>query len=96
MHTDQYTRYTLPTVERKDYSVMIYGKTFLANKANKSDARAYKNFRKITTVQGDGNIPGCFLDYPYFNKHYKLIAGNSKKQQELDAEQYNKLSNTTK
>ena len=31
------------------------------------------------------NITGCLIDYPYFEKYYKLIAIDLSKQQKLDA-----------
>ena len=36
--------------------------------------------------QGDDYTTGCLLDYPYFKKHYKLIAIDLSKQQTLDAD----------
>ena len=38
------------------------------------------------TGQGDDYTTGCLLDYPYFNKYYKLIAIDISKQQTLDAD----------
>ena len=36
--------------------------------------------------KGDDYTTGCLLDYPYFKKHYKLIAIDLSKQQTLDAD----------
>ena len=33
----------------------------------------FENIWKITTCQGDVHITGCFLDYNYFSKCYKMI-----------------------
>ena len=52
----------------------------------KNDLRTYDNIRKIATGQGDDYIIGCLLDYPYFEKCYKLIAIDLSKQQKLDAD----------
>ena len=41
---------------------------------------------KIATDQGDDYTTGCFLDYNYFKKYYKMIASDLRKQQELDTD----------
>ena len=46
----------------------------------------YDNIRKITTDQGDDYTNGCLLDNPYFEKHFKLIAIDLSKQQNLDVD----------
>ena len=38
------------------------------------------------TGQGDDHLIGCLLDYPYFEKYYKLIAIDLSRQQKLDAD----------
>ena len=45
---------------------------------------------KITTGQGDDYTTGCLPDYPYFQKHYKLIPVNLSKHLMLIQKQYNK------
>ena len=45
-----------------------------------------KNIRKTAIGQGDDYTTGCLLDYPYFKDHYKRIAIDLSKQQELDAD----------
>ena len=77
-------RYYLPKVEIKDYNIMIDGKDFFDHPI-KNDKRAYENIRKIATGQGDDYTTGCFLDYSYFNNHYKMIAIDLSKQQVFDA-----------
>ena len=47
-----HTRYYLPTVEIKDYSVMINGRKIF-DQSVKSDIRAYENIRAIFVCQGD-------------------------------------------
>ena len=46
----------------------------------------YENIRKIATGQGDDYTTGCLLDYNYFKNHYKMIATDLSKQQELEAD----------
>ena len=52
---------------------MIDGKIFF-DQPIKNDKLTYGNIRKITTSQGDDYTTGCFLDYTYFKKYYKMIA----------------------
>ena len=47
--------------------------------------KTYDNIQKFATGQGDDYTTVCFLDYPYFKDHYKMIAIDSNKQQVLDA-----------
>ena len=77
-------QYYLPTVDIKDYNVMINGNKFF-DQPIKSDLKTYDNIRKIATAQDDHYTTGCILDYPYFKKYCKLIAIDLSKQQKLDA-----------
>ena len=52
----------------------------------KHDIRKYGNMRKVSTSQGDDYTAGCLLDYNYFEEHYKMIAIDLSKQQELDSD----------
>ena len=52
----------------------------------KHDIRKYDNMRKVSTSQGDDYTAGCLLDYNYFEEHYKMIAIDLSKQQELDSD----------
>ena len=70
-------------MEIKDYHVMIDGRNFF-DQPIKNDLKTYDNIRKIATGQGDDYTTGCLLDYPYFEKYYKLIAIDLSKQQQLD------------
>ena len=83
---EQYTLNIFPTVEIKDYNVMIDGKIFF-DQPVKSSMRTYDNIQKIAKGQGDDYTTGCLLDYNYFNKQYKMIAIDLSKQQALDADQ---------
>ena len=60
-------------------------KTFFDQTA-KSDMRTFDKILKIATGQGDDHTTGCFLDYNYFNNHYKIIAIDLSKQQALDSD----------
>ena len=70
----------LPTVEIKDYNVMIDGRNFF-DQPIENDLKTYYNIRKIATGQGDDYTTGCLLDYTYFKKYSKLIAIDLSKQQ---------------
>ena len=77
--------YYLPNREIKDCNIMINGENFF-DQPIKSNKMAYKNIRKIATGQGDDNITGYLLDYPYFKDSYKMIAVDLSRQQALDAD----------
>ena len=64
--------YYLPTVEIKDYNIMINGKNFF-DQPIKNNKVTYENIRKIATGQGDDYTTGCLLDYSYFADTYKMI-----------------------
>ena len=78
-------RYYLPTVELKDYNIMINGENFF-DQPIKNNKVIYKNIRKIATGQGDDYTTGCLLGYSYFADTYKMIAVDLSKQQALDAD----------
>ena len=75
----------LPSVEIKDYNVMIDGRIFLDQRI-KNNLKSYNNIRKIATGQGDDYPTGYLLDYLYFKKYFKLLAIHLSKQQKLDAD----------
>ena len=77
--------YYLPTVEIKDYNIMINGENFF-DQIIKNNKATYENIRKIDLGQGDDYTTGCLLDYPYFADTYKMIAVDLSKQQALDAD----------
>ena len=77
-------QYYLPTVDIKDYNIMINGENFF-DQPIKNNKITY-NIRKIATGQGDDYTTGCLLDYPYFIDTYKMIAVDLSKQQALDAD----------
>ena len=65
--------YFLPTVEIKEYNVIINGRKCF-DQPLKDGERTYDNIRKITNSQGDHCITGCLLNYLYLKKHDKMIA----------------------
>ena len=71
--------YYLPTVEIKDYNIMINGENFF-DQPIKNNKVTYDNIRKIATGQGDSYTTGCLLDYSYFAGTYKMIAVDLSKQ----------------
>ena len=80
-----YKRYYIPTVEIKDYNIMINEENFF-DQPIKNNKLTYENIRKIATGQGDDYTTGCLLDYLYFADTYKMIAVDLSKQQALDAD----------
>ena len=78
-------RYYLPTVEIKDYNIMINGENFF-DQPIKNNKVTYENIRKIAIGQGDDYTTGCLLDYPYFLDTCKMIAVDLSKQRALDAD----------
>ena len=54
----------LPTLEKKDYNVIIDGRNSF-DQPIKNDLKTYENIRKISADQGDDYTTGCLLDYPY-------------------------------
>ena len=78
-------KYYLPTLEIKDYNIMINGESFFEQPI-KNNKVTYENIRKIATGKGDDYTTGCLLDYSYFANTYKMIAVDLSKQQALDAD----------
>ena len=78
-------RYYLPTVEIKDYNIVINGENFF-DQPIKNNKITYDNIRKIAISQGDDYTTGCLLGYPYFKDTYKMISVDLSKQQALDAD----------
>ena len=63
-------RYNLPTVEIKDYNMMINGENIF-DQPIQNNKVTYENIRKIPIGQGDDYTTGCLLDYSYFGNTYK-------------------------
>ena len=80
---ESHNQYHLPTVQIKDYNVIIDGRNFF-DQPIKNDLKTYDNIKKIVMGQGDDYTTGWLLDYSYFKKYYKLIAIDLSKQQDAD------------
>ena len=80
-----YDEYYLPTVEIKDYNIIINGENFF-DQPIKNNKVTYENIRNIATDQGDDYTTGCFLDYSYFADTYKMIVVDLSKQQAFDTD----------
>ena len=78
-------RYYLPTVEIKDYNVLINGESFF-DQPIKNNKVTYENIRKIAMGQGDDYTAGSLLNYQYIKDYYKMIVVDLSKQQALDAD----------
>ena len=86
MRIEQITKKSyLPTVEIKDYNIMINGENFF-DQPIKNNKVTHENIRKIATGQGDDYTTGCLLGYSYFVDTNKMIAVDLSKQQALDAD----------
>ena len=75
----------LPKITIEKYNVEIDGRNFYDQSINDS-IKQCEEVRKISTGQGDDYATGCFLDFAYFEKNYRLIAVYLRKQKALDAD----------
>ena len=62
-----YKEYFLPTIEIKNYNVMIDGQN---DQPAQNNLRTYDIIQKIAAGQGDDYITDCLLSYNYFNEFY--------------------------
>lgn len=85
-------RYFLPTIERKDYNLMIDGRIFF-DQSVKYDMRTYKINLKTANGQGGCCTTGYLLDYSYCKTYHKMIAIDLKKGKVLDADPEAKQQN---
>ena len=67
-HRRSYNRYFIPTVEIKDYNVMINGQSCFDDPV-KSDLKTNENIQKIETGKGNDYTTDCLLNFPYFKEH---------------------------
>ena len=77
-----YSKYYVPSVEIKDYNVLIDGNAFFELPV-KNIEETYEKITQITDHSGY-YTRGNLLDYEYFKEHYKLIAIDLSKQIELE------------
>ena len=83
------TKYYLPTVEIKDYNIMIdkyYDGQNVFDQPVKNYLNAYYKIWKLAIGQGSDYTTGCLLNYNYFNNYYKMITTDLSKQEALDAD----------
>ena len=78
-------KYHLPRISLNKYNVIIDGRNFYDNPIE-SDIEKYRELKKVMIGKGEDYTTGSLLDYNYFDKHYKLVAVDLSKQQELDAD----------
>ena len=64
----RYKRYYHPTVEIKNYNVLIDGQNFF-DKPGCNDLITFERLRKIASGQEDDYTSACLLDYNYFKKY---------------------------
>ena len=77
---DRTSKYYTPTVEIKDFNVVIDDKIFF-DVPIKNKEEAYEKIIKMS--KNNDYTAGNLLDYEYFPKHYKLIAIDLSRQSEL-------------
>ena len=77
-----FSKYYKPTVEIKDYNVVINGQIFF-NVPIKSKEETYENIVEMS--KNNNYITGNLLDYENVSNHYKLIATDVSKQADLGA-----------
>ena len=78
-----YYKYYVPSLEIKDYNVLIDGNAFFELPV-KNIQETYEKIIQITDHSGY-YTRGNLLDYEYFKEHYKLIAIDLSKQIELES-----------
>ena len=78
-------KYYLSRIDLEKYNVIIDGRNFCDNPVE-SDIEKYRELKKVMTGKGEDYTTGSWLDFNYFNKHYKLVAVDLSKQKELDAD----------
>ena len=78
-------KYYLPRTDLEKYNVIIDGRNFYDNPIE-SDIEKYRELKKVMIGKGEDYNTGSLLDFNYFDKHYKLVAVDLSKQEELDAD----------
>ena len=76
-----FSKYYTPSVEIKDFNVLVDGKCFF-EKPIKNKEETYEKI--IEKSKNNDYTTGNLLDYGYFSKNYKLIAIDLSKQIELE------------
>ena len=84
---DLFSKYYTPTVEIKDYNVIIDGEPFYEIQLKNKE----ENYKAITELMRSDLVrTGNEFNYDYFSEHYKLIALDlSKQKSDLKNQQIN-------
>ena len=82
---NSYRKYFLPRLKIKNYNIEIDGRNFFDEPINDL-IRKYDEIRKISTGQGDDYTTGCLFDFAYFEKNYRLIVVDLRKEKALDSD----------
>ena len=82
---NSYRTYFLPRLKIKNYNIEIDGRNFYDEPINDL-IRKYDEIRRISTGQGDDYTTGCLLDFAYFEKNYRLIVVDLRKEKALDSD----------
>ena len=77
-------KYYLPRISLNKCNVIIDKRNFYDNPIE-SYIEKYRELKKVMIGKGEDYTTRSLLDYNYFDKHYKLVAVDLTKQQELDA-----------
>ena len=85
-----FSKYHVPNVQIKDFNVLIDGKSFF-DMAIKNEEETYKQI--IEMGRNNDYTTGNLLNYEYFSKHYKLIAIDLSKKNELEEPDLNQQIN---
>ena len=87
-----FSKYFVPKVEIKDYNVLIDQKQFFEIPI-KNNQETYESIIEI--VRNSDYTTANLLDYEYFKDHYKLIAIDLSKQNELENNELKQQVNFT-
>ena len=83
-----FSKYHTPTIEIKDYNVILDGQTPFYHIRIKNKEETYKTIAEI--IKNDDYATGDSLNFKYFCDHYKLIAIDlSKQKADLENQQTN-------
>ena len=86
-YRDSFLHYYVPSIEIKDFNVLIDGKSFF-DLPVKNEEEAYE--KMIDMCNNNDYITGTLLDFVYFKENYRLIATDLSKQTKLkDPQQIN-------
>ena len=82
---NDHKKYYQPTVEVKQYNILIDDGNFYDQNVNDSITR-YNKLLKLTSGKGEDYTTGCLLDYYYYLKSFNIVAIDLSKQSILDSD----------